>query len=64
MINFRKIKIKTKVNFLLRNGLFTPQIILVLILSYIFNFRFYSFNVSRIGHLAEDLFVFLNSKKK
>jgi putative glycosyltransferase (TIGR04372 family) len=63
MINFGKIKIKTKVNFLLKNGFFTPQIILVLILSYIFNFRFYSFNVSRIGHLSEDLFVFLNSKK-
>ena len=63
MINFRKIKIKTKVNFLLKNGFFAPQIILVLILSYIFNFRFYSFNVSRIGHLAEDLYIFLNSKK-
>ena len=52
-----------KIIYVLKNAKFIPQIILVLILTYIFNFRFYSFNVSRIGHLSEDYFIFLNNKK-
>jgi putative glycosyltransferase (TIGR04372 family) len=52
-----------KLKFFLINSYLIPQIILVLTLSYIFNYRFYSINVSRLGHLSEDLLIYLNNKK-
>ncbi len=49
--------------FLIINSLYIPSIIVIILINKVFKYKFYSINVSRLGHLVEDYYIYLNNKK-
>ena len=49
--------------FLIKNSIHIPTIVVIIFLNRIFKIKFYAINVSRLGHLVEDYYVFLNNIK-
>lgn len=49
--------------FLIINSLYIPSIIVIILINKIFKYKFYSINVSRLGHLVEDYYIYLNNKE-